>query len=38
MAQNVKFGDVDVEIPSFDFNKIGKFLPFIIIVVYRNFK
>ena len=33
MAQNVKFGDVDVEIPSFDFNKIGKFLPFVIIVL-----
>ena len=23
MAQNIKFGDVDVELPSFDFNKFG---------------
>ena len=33
MSQNIKFGDVDVEIPSFDFNKFGKILPIIIIVI-----
>ena len=33
MSQNIKFGDVDVEIPSFDFNKFGKILPIILIVI-----
>ena len=33
MAQNIKFGDIDLQIPSFNFKKIGMFLPLIIIVI-----
>ena len=33
MAQNIKFGDVDIQIPSFNSKKIGMFLPIIIIVI-----
>ena len=37
MAQNIKFGDVDVQIPSFDFKKIGRFIPIIIILILGAF-
>jgi len=37
MAQNIKFGDLDLQIPSFDFNKFGKFIPIIIILVLATF-
>jgi len=33
MAQNIKFGDIDVQIPSFDFKKFAVLLPLIIIVI-----
>ena len=33
MAQNIKFGDVDIQIPSFNSKKIVMFLPIIIIVI-----
>ena len=33
MAQNIKIGDMDVQIPSFDFKKFGGILPIIIIVL-----
>ncbi len=32
MAQNIKFGDLDLEVPSFDFKKFGGILPLIVIV------
>ena len=32
MAQNIKFGDLDVELPNVNFNKFGKFLPIIILI------
>ena len=32
MAQNIKFGDVDVQIPSFNFKKFGGLIPLIIIL------
>ena len=32
MAQKVKFGDLDLEVPSFDFKKLGGILPIIIIL------
>ena len=37
MAQNIKFGDLDIQIPSFDFNKFGKFIPIIIILILATF-
>ncbi len=37
MAQNIKFGDMDVQIPSFDFNKFGRFIPIIIILLLATF-
>ena len=37
MAQNIKFGDVNVEIPSFDFNKFGRFIPIILILILSAF-
>ncbi|SVD39771.1 uncharacterized protein METZ01_LOCUS392625, partial [marine metagenome] len=37
MAQNIKFGDLDLQIPSFDFNKIGRFIPIIIILILATF-
>ena len=37
MAQKVKIGDVDVELPSFDFNKYGRFLPIIILLILSSF-
>ena len=37
MAQKIKFGDVDLEIPSFDFEKFGKFIPVIIILILAAF-
>ena len=33
MAQNIRFGDVNIEIPSFDFNKFGRFFPIFIIFI-----
>ena len=33
MAQNIKFGDIDLQIPSFDFKKFGGLIPLIIIVI-----
>ena len=32
MAQNIKFGDMDVQIPSFNFKKFGGLIPLIIIL------
>ena len=32
MAQNIKFGDIDVQIPSFNFKKFGGLIPLIIII------
>ena len=37
MAQNIKFGDMDIQIPSFDFNKFGRFIPIIIILLLAAF-
>ena len=37
MAQNIKFGDLDLEIPSFNFNKFGRFIPIIIIIILAAF-
>ena len=37
MAQNIKFGDVDVQIPPIDFNKFGRFIPIIIILILGAF-
>ena len=37
MAQNIKFGDVDLQIPSFDFKKIGGLIPVIIILIVAFF-
>ena len=37
MAQNIKFGDMDVQIPSFDFNKFGRYIPIIIIIILATF-
>ena len=37
MAQNIKFGDMDIQIPPFDFNKFGKFIPIIIILILATF-
>ena len=33
MAQNIKIGDIDLQIPSFNFINIVIFLPLIIIVI-----
>ena len=33
MAQNIKFGDVDVQIPSINFKKIGALVPLAIIII-----
>ena len=33
MTQNIKFGDVDIQIPSFNFKKIGWVLPLAIIII-----
>ena len=32
MAQNIKFGDVDVQIPSFNFQKFGGLIPLLLIL------
>jgi len=39
MAQKIKFGDVDVdvELPSFDFNKFGKILPIVLLLILASF-
>ena len=37
MAQNIKFGDVDIQIPSLDFKKFGGLIPVIIILVLASF-
>ena len=37
MAKNIKYGDMDVQIPSFDFNKFGRFIPIIIILLLATF-
>ena len=37
MANKIKFGDVDIEIPSFDFKKFGGLIPLILIVIIAFF-
>jgi len=37
MAQNIKFGDVDVKIPSINFDKFGRIIPIIIILILGAF-
>ena len=37
MAQNIKFGDLDLQIPSFNFNKFGRLIPIIIIIILAAF-
>ena len=33
MAQNIKFGDVDVQIPSLNFKKFGGLIPLLVIIL-----
>ena len=33
MAQNIKFGDVDVQKPSLNFKKFGGLIPLVVIVL-----
>ena len=33
MAQNIKFGDVDIQIPSINFKKWGGLVPIAIIII-----
>ena len=37
MAQNIKFGDVDVQIPNFEFKKFGSLIAIIAIVILAFF-
>ena len=37
MAQKIKIGDVDVELPAFNFDKFGKFIPIILILIIASF-
>ena len=33
MAQNIKFGDMDVQIPSLNFKKFGGLVPLLVIIL-----
>ena len=33
MANNIKFGDIDIEIPSFEFKKIGSLIAVIVVAI-----
>ena len=37
MAQNIKFGDMDIPIPSLNFKKFGGLIPIIILLVLASF-